>query len=55
MKRRDSFSSSGGYWTRPDHTGRARSIAEARNRAAYDHQPKRPSLLARLINRGNRR
>ncbi|MEU0808740.1 hypothetical protein [Streptomyces sp. NPDC005970] len=53
MKRRDSFSG-GGYWTRPDHTGRATTRRQAQDRATYDHQPKR-GILARLINRGNRR
>lgn len=56
MKRRDSFSD-GGYWTRPDHTGRAPSLGVARYRATYDHQPRQPGVLARLANalRGNRR
>ncbi|MFD8866066.1 hypothetical protein ACFV1F_17105 [Streptomyces sp. NPDC059590] len=55
MKRRDRDTFSGGYWTRPDHTGRARTRRQAQDRATYDHQPKRPGFLARLINRGTRR
>ncbi|MEU5608400.1 hypothetical protein AB0H03_06530 [Streptomyces sparsogenes] len=40
---RDSFSD-GGYWTRPDHTGRARTRRQALDRATYDHQPRRGAL-----------
>lgn len=46
---RDTFSD-GGYWTRPRDTGRAHTRREALDRASFDHQPKRPGLLARLIN-----
>lgn len=54
MKRRDSFSD-GGYWRPADRTGRAPSLREARDRATYDHQPRRRGLIARLLNtRGNR-
>lgn len=40
---RNSFSD-GGYWTRPDNSGRARTANEAGWRASYDHQPKRGAL-----------
>lgn len=50
MKRRDSFSD-GGYWARPDHTGHASSRRQAQDRATFDHQPRRPGVLARLANK----
>lgn len=50
MKRdRDSFSS-GSYWRPADRTGRAPSLRTARDRATYDHQPRRRGLIARLLN-----
>lgn len=52
---RNSFSS-GGYWKRPDHTGRAPSFRVARDRATFDHQPKQRGALARLVQKiGGRR
>ncbi|MFJ1995263.1 hypothetical protein [Streptomyces asiaticus] len=53
MKRRSTFSD-GDFWRPADRTGRAPSLREARDRATFDHQPKR-GILARLINRGTRR
>ncbi|MET7933435.1 hypothetical protein [Streptomyces sp. NPDC005322] len=49
MKRRNTFSD-GGYWASPRDTGRGRSRRQLLDRASYDHQPRRPGLLARLIN-----
>ncbi|WP_171072346.1 hypothetical protein [Streptomyces sp. DASNCL29] len=56
MKRRDRNAfSDGGYWRPADRTGRAASLRELRDRATYDHQPRRRGLIARLLNtRGNR-
>lgn len=46
---RNSFSD-GGYWQRPDSSGRASSLREARDRATFDHQP-RQGVLGRLANK----
>lgn len=52
---RDSFSS-GGYWSRPDNSGRAPNLRTARDRATFDHQPQQ-SVLGRLATKllGGRR
>ncbi|MBL1100097.1 hypothetical protein [Streptomyces coffeae] len=50
MKRRDSFSDSG-FWRPADRTGRAPSIGTARDRALFDHQPRRRGLITRLTNK----
>lgn len=57
MKGRDHDSfSSGGYWSRPDSSGRAANLRTARDRATFDHQP-RQGVLGRLATKllGGRR
>lgn len=53
-RRRDpdivNFSKSGGYWRRPDRSGRARDRGDARDRAYFDHEPPR-GVLGRLANK----